>query len=231
MKICKKCGIEKEIIDFSNNRSNCKKCNKDSYYKKIKNGYYDNDVDKVCNICNIEKKSNEFRTHRLYCKKCENKKTYESRKDTQSIDNKDYMKIYQQINKDKINERMRTYKKERNKSDILYKFSIIIRRLVGNSLKLSKYKKTEKSIYLIGLSKDDFRKYIESKFESWMNWGNYGKFNGTLNFGWDVDHIIPTSSATTKEELYKLNHYTNLQPLCSYVNRYIKKDKLNYSIR
>ena len=27
-------------------------------------------------------------------------------------------------------------------------------------------------------------------------------------------------------DIYKLNHYTNLQPLCSYTNRYIKKDRL-----
>lgn len=32
------------------------------------------------------------------------------------------------------------------------------------------------------------------------------------------------------KEVYKLNHYTNLRPLCSYTNRHIKKDKLNYEI-
>jgi len=29
----------------------------------------------------------------------------------------------------------------------------------------------------------------------------------------------------TEEELLKLNHFSNLQPLCSYVNRDIKKDE------
>jgi len=35
----------------------------------------------------------------------------------------------------------------------------------------------------------------------------------------------------TKEEasdVIKLNHYTNLQPLCSFVNRNIKRDKINF---
>ena len=59
-----------------------------------------------------------------------------------------------------------------------------------------------------------------------MNWNNYGLWNGELNYGWDIDHIIPISSAKTEEEIIKLNHYSNLRPLCSQINRYVKKDKL-----
>jgi hypothetical protein len=61
-----------------------------------------------------------------------------------------------------------------------------------------------------------------------MNWENRGLYNGELNYGWDIDHKIPLSTAETEEEIYKLNHYSNLQPLCSKVNRDIKKDKLEY---
>jgi hypothetical protein len=53
----------------------------------------------------------------------------------------------------------------------------------------------------------------------------YGKYNGELNYGWDIDHIIPLAPAETEEDVIRLNHYTNLQPLCSYTNRYIKKDQ------
>lgn len=56
-----------------------------------------------------------------------------------------------------------------------------------------------------------------------MTWENYGKYNGELNHGWDIDHIIPLDSAETEEELLDLCKFTNLQPLCSYTNRYIKK--------
>ena len=53
---------------------------------------------------------------------------------------------------------------------------------------------------------------------------NRGLYNGELNYGWDIDHIIPISSAITEEDIIRLNHYTNLQPLCAYINRVIKKD-------
>jgi len=43
--------------------------------------------------------------------------------------------------------------------------------------------------------------------------------------GKNLDYIIPISSTKTEEEILKLNHYTNLQPLCSKVNRDIKKNK------
>ena len=60
-----------------------------------------------------------------------------------------------------------------------------------------------------------------------MNWDNYGNPSDGLiepNKTWDIDHIIPVSSAKNEQELLELNHYTNLQPLCSYHNRYIKRD-------
>jgi hypothetical protein len=61
-----------------------------------------------------------------------------------------------------------------------------------------------------------------------MNWENRGLYNGELNYGWDVDHITPISSAKTEEDVVRLNHYTNLQPLCSYINRAIKGESLSY---
>jgi hypothetical protein len=47
--------------------------------------------------------------------------------------------------------------------------------------------------------------YLGDLFTEKMNWDNYGE--------WHIDHIIPLSSANTEEEIYKLCHYTNLQPL------------------
>ena len=56
---------------------------------------------------------------------------------------------------------------------------------------------------------DELKIYLESKFVEGMSWNNYGLY------GWHIDHIIPLSSANTEDEIYKLCHYTNLQPLWS----------------
>ena len=59
-----------------------------------------------------------------------------------------------------------------------------------------------------------------------MTCENKGLYNGEIKYGWDIDHIIPLSSAETEEDVIKLNHYTNLQPLCSKLNRDIKKNQI-----
>ena len=50
-----------------------------------------------------------------------------------------------------------------------------------------------------------------------MSWDNYGK--------WHIDHIIPLSSAKTEQDILKLCHYTNLQPLWAKGN-IIKSNKI-----
>lgn len=51
--------------------------------------------------------------------------------------------------------------------------------------------------------------YINSETAEMMSWENYGFY------GWHIDHIVPFDSfdLTDKEQLRKVCHYTNLQPL------------------
>ena len=117
---------------------------------------------------------------------------------------------------------------ERFKNDILYRLSLNMRTSIRESLKSNGYRKCKKTEEILGLSIDDFKMYLESKFEDWMTWDNRGLYNGELNYGWDIDHKIPLASAKTEEELIKLNHYINLQPLCSKINRDVKRDILDF---
>lgn len=51
-----------------------------------------------------------------------------------------------------------------------------------------------------------------------MTWDNWGTYTGNYNETWQIDHIIPLYESNTYEEIIKLNHFTNLRPLCSRKN-------------
>lgn len=67
------------------------------------------------------------------------------------------------------------------------------------------------SFEIIGCSKDDLRKHLESKFRDGMTWQNYGKH-------WHIDHVVPLISAKSSDEVKRLCHWTNLQPLTAFEN-------------
>jgi hypothetical protein len=137
-------------------------------------------------------------------------------------------KEYRENNKTRIKEYQNSYFKTKKNNDPLFKLSCNLRVLINVYLKNKGYKKQSKTEQILGCPFNEFKLYLENKFESWMTWENYGKYNGELNHGWDIDHTTPCSSAKSEEELLKLNHFSNLQPLCSKINRDIKKNDLNY---
>jgi len=148
-----------------------------------------------------------------------------------SIRNKEklneYKKEWAKNNPDKVKESNFKYHQNKMINDKLYKLKHLTSNIIRDSFKRKGISKNYRSVYILGCTIDFFKNYLENKFESWMNWDNYGNpIDGLIepNKTWDIDHIIPLSNATTEEEIFKLNHYTNLQPLCSYHNRFIKKD-------
>lgn len=136
------------------------------------------------------------------------------------ISNKDKIKNYQLNNKNKIKER----RKNRYKTDLKYKLICYIRSYIYGTLK---NKRSRRTLEVLGCSPEQLIQHLESQFQPWMTWENMGgRSISTPNTTWDVDHIIPLSSAQTEEDVYRLSHYTNLQPLCSYYNRFVKRDNL-----
>jgi hypothetical protein len=61
----------------------------------------------------------------------------------------------------------------------------------------------------LGCSIENFKKYLESKWQSGMTWENCGRT------GWQIDHIVPLCKfdLTNAVELKKACHYSNLQPM------------------
>ena len=193
--------------------------------KEYFKNYYENNKESLLKKAkeNPNKKSNDKKYH------LKNKERNNERSKKWNTDNKEYKKeldkIYYQENKKSINSSRNEYQKERKKSDKLFNLKCVVRSLISNSLNRNGYSKSSKTFEILGCSFEEFKLHIESKFESWMTWDNYGLYNGDLNYGWDIDHIIPISSAKDEDEILRLNSYTNLQPLCSKINRDIKINK------
>lgn len=191
--------------------------------------YYEKNKDSLIELAkeNPNRKKNNIT---YYIK---NKDNNNQRSKNWNDNNKDYKKElnrkYYLKNKKSICEKSNNYQKERRKNDIIFNLKLRMRSLISNSFSRNGYKKSSKTESIIGCSFGVFKNHIESNFESWMTWDNYGKYNGELYYGWDIDHIIPISSAINEEIVISLNHYTNLQPLCSKINRDIKINKLDYA--
>lgn len=126
-------------------------------------------------------------------------------------DMKEYQRLYYQEHK---KERAK-YRRLRRANNDLVRLSENLRATVNRGFKT--YIKNKHTEEILGCSFEEFRLYIEKKFKDGMTWENYGE--------WELDHIIPISSASTEEEVYKLNHYTNFQPLWLEENRK-KGDKI-----
>ncbi len=201
---------------------------------------------KVCTKCNTEKDVTEFYSGRRRCKLCYNKhkkkstpeqrEEYNRRRKEKYYENHEEelekSKLWKKRNPEKVVEYRRGYmsgyEKKRMENDPLYNVSRTVRNLIKCSIYHKGFTKNSRTFEILGCSYEDFKLHIESHWEDWMNWDNYGLYNGKENCGWEYDHIIPVSSAKCEEDIYKLNHYSNIQPLCSYVNRHVKRDIVDW---
>ena len=202
---------------------------------------------KKCNTCNINKLFIYFHKdsknkdgYRNKCKLCLKEKYNVNKKPIKELTIEDVNlilqikkekiklrnKTYRDNNIDKIREEKRIYKKERINSNPLIKLRYRISNNISVSFKRNNSKKSNKTTNILGCSFENFKIHIESLWEPWMNWDNYGNPKDGIyepNKTWDLDHKIASSSALTELDILKLNHYTNFQPLCSHYNRFIKK--------
>jgi hypothetical protein len=177
---------------------------------------------KVCSKCGIEKPYSDYFLKKScvggvnsYCKKCHLEKKQLWRKNNPEQYKKqikDYWgkvkvvqtekkKVWINNNREKYN----SYWTNRKKQEPEFKLLVNMRSRLSGYLKTLNITKKNKTFEIVGCSPQFLKEHLEKQFVDGMTWENRNE--------WHIDHKTPLSSAKTEEELYKLCHYTNLQPL------------------
>jgi hypothetical protein len=201
-KICSKCEEEKNICEFYVGRKECKKCK-----SKVSTLNYHSNLDKNKKTQLLYRKSNQERLNERsltyyylnYDLVREQQKQYREKNIEQE---RNRLKTWAKNNRKVINE----YNNKKRSNDSLCKLTENVRRRVNKFLTLNKITKRNKTFNIVGCSPEFLKDYIENQFTEGMSWELMGKYI-------HIDHRIPLSSAKSEEEVYKLCHYTNLQPL------------------
>jgi hypothetical protein len=237
-KICKRCSESKLILEFGTNKNNkdgksiyCKECERERSKKFNKNNpdkrrvtakkWLEKNKEKHKEIIKNYLKKNPHMISSVRLKKYrENPKFVEKEKERgrlyyQNNIEKEREKRKQYYHKNKETERKKNneWKKNKLKTDSLERMKKNIRDRIRKYL--TGENKSKRTFDIIGLDKEKFKSYIENKFTEGMTWENYGQ--------WHLDHIKPLYLSENEEDLIKLNHYTNLQPLWSEDN--LKKNR------
>lgn len=176
-----------------------------------------------------EKLKERNRIYRIKNKEKENKRC------------RDKSKKYREKNRDKINEKSRIYrinnKEKINKTIKKYRennFWVKIRSAIScrinETLKLQGVSKNGTScLFKLDYTIQQLMSYLESKFELWMTWSNWGKYdpkiwddNDPATWTWQIDHIIPCSElkydSMDHPNFIKCWSLENLRPLSAKQN-------------
>jgi hypothetical protein len=203
-KVCSICKNDKGVCEFGKSKSSkdgllycCKKCNNERSKKYVK--------ENPIKVSEQQKKWRDknpewvYNRHKKYRENNIEKVKERKKKwlDKNPEKRKEYRKNY------KV--RKQEQRKERRDSDPLFNLTNRIRCRLWKYLKILNITKRNKTFDIVGCTPQFLKEHLENQFIDGMCWDNRSE--------WHIDHIIPLSSAKTEDELYKLCHYTNLQPL------------------
>ena len=228
-KCCTKCGVGKSLNDFYQNltaksgyNSVCKVCYRERSKERSKK-IYQNEIiiakifvkNKICNTCHTEKNISSFSKkkenkdgYRNDCKSC--RKIYE---DNWKKENPSNLIVNAKKYRDKVEvkETIKKYRREymqnKTNTNLLFKLKSRVSCRIREACRKNGFTKRSRTSEYIGCDWETFKNHIENNFQEGMSWDNYG-----VN-GWHLDHHIPISFAKTEEDIFRLNHYTNLKPL------------------
>lgn len=194
MKICVKCNIEKSLENYTREkntkdgfRGECKDCRK---------AYRDSRKDEI-------KKYHQKRYQ-------DNKEEYDRRSKKWRKEHPDYDKESKiqwfKDNREKVNKKKKELYHSK-KNDPLYNLIYRVRNRTKNAIRAKRFRKDFKYPDYIGCTREELKLHIEKQFTEGMTWDKF--LAGEIH----IDHIVPIGKAKSPEEVFKLSHYTNLQPL------------------
>lgn len=147
----------------------------------------------------------------------------------------DRSRKYKESNREIIKAKRAQRSKQKRKDDPSFRLKSNISRRIREILKKNNSSKGGKTILsYLKYSIVELRIHLESQFDSWMSWNNYGVYKKTEwkdsdqnTWTWQIDHIIPQSklyySSMEDANFKKCWALENLRPLSS-------KDNFNRGI-
>lgn len=126
-------------------------------------------------------------------------------------------------NKEYESNKKKQYEKQRKKTDSLFKLRLNVRTLISSQFKSFGWSKKSKTQQILGCDFETLQSHLIKSAKT-----NYsGKYFPKRIY--EIDHVVPVSTASTEDELIKLNHYTNLQFLLKQHNRQ-KGKRLDFTL-
>lgn len=178
-----------------------------------------------------------------YCKFCLKNKSIDGFR--KRINSKTKRVSYESIclNCEKLynHKRLKVSIKNKLKTNITFKLKSRMSFLIYNNLKSNNLIKNQSCIKYVNYSIQELKAHLESLFETWMNWSNYGVYRvfswndkDSSTWTWQIDHIIPQS--ILKYESYDSDNFKkcwnliNLRPYSSKQNLLDGVNKLRHNI-
>lgn len=124
---------------------------------------------------------------------------------------------YYYQNKSELIRKIGAYRVKRYREDPVFAVEVRCRARILGAFRQKGYTKKSRTYDIVGCSFEHLCQHLESQFKPGMRWDNRSE--------WHIDHIVPLATAKTEDDVIRLCHYTNLQPLWAHEN-FAKSDKL-----
>lgn len=221
-KQCPTCGEAKEL-------------NKDNFAPYVRKNDEQSWKPQCCDCTRIKRRAQHRKSYNKHKDKInkQRRENYEpnSRRLTpeQKAKKAEYSKRYRTENKERLNKHNKEWRdnnrqhtanclKQRRDSDPTYRLKVYVPVAVRRGLQ---GRKSNSTFDVLSYTPKQLRAHLESQFEDWMNWDNWGRATHERRT-WNIDHIHPQSllpyDSLDHPNFQKCWALQNLQPLETYAN-------------